>query len=120
MPFGPTARMGVLQYFRVVCVLRGQTWLSLFLRELRGQVDRRNHAVGACDAVAGDIEGSAVIGAGAGKGQAESNVHAGMEGVQLQRDQTLIVVKAESSVPFLVSEMEKERVGGVGAGKSKR
>src|SRR5437764_6565868 len=105
--------------YDLVCVFRGQTWLTLFPRQLCRQIDRRNHTVGASDAFARDVEGGAMIGAGSGKGQAESNVYAGMEGMQFQRDQTLIVVHANCGVPFLVSEMEEERVRRDGAGKTR-
>jgi hypothetical protein len=108
MPVGPTARMAVLRLGW--CVL-WQLGLDFFLRELRGQVDRGDHTVWARDAFAGDIERGAVIGTGARKRQAEGDVHAGMKGVQLQRNQTLVVIQTESSVPFLVSEMEEERIG---------
>src|SRR5438128_2476199 len=100
--------------FRLARVFRGQKCLTLFLSELRGQIDRRDHAVGARDAFARNIERGAMIGTGARKGQAEGNVYTGMEGVQLQRDQTLIVIHAKGGVPFLVSEMKEERVRGDG------
>ena len=84
--------------------------LSLLLRELRGQIDRSDHTVWVRDAFAGDIKGGAVIGTGARKRQAEGDVHTGMKGVQLQRNQALIVIQTESGVPFLVSEMEEESI----------
>ena len=96
--------------YDLVRVFPGQTWLSLLLRELRGQIDRSDHTVWARDAFAGDIEGGAVIGTGARERQAEGDVHAGMKGVQLQWNQTLIVIQTESGVPFLVSEMEEESI----------
>ena len=55
-------------YFCLIRVFRGQAWLSLFLRQLRGQIDCSDHAIGARDTFAGDIERGAVIGAGAWKG----------------------------------------------------
>ena len=45
-------------------------------RERRREIDRGNHAIGIGNALAGDIEGGAVIGTGARKRQAESDVHA--------------------------------------------
>src|SRR6185312_14487193 len=72
--------------YDLVRVFLGQTWLSLLLRELRGQIDRSDHTVWARDAFAGDIEGGAVIGTGARKRQAEGDVYAGMKGVQFQRN----------------------------------
>src|SRR6266850_1081620 len=86
------------------------TWLSLLLRELRGQFDRGDHTVWACDGFAGDIEGGAVIGTGARKRQAEGDVHAGMKVVKLQRNQALIVIQTERGVQFLVNEMEEESI----------
>ena len=115
---GPTGKTPVPRLDS--CVSRGQTWLSVFLREFHGQIDRRNHAVGARDAFTRDIERGAVIGAGARKRKAEGNVYAGMEGMQFQRNQTLVVIHAEGSVPFLVSEVEEERVRGMGAGEMRR
>src|SRR4029077_15884438 len=67
--------------YDLVRVFPGQTWLSLLLREFRGQIDRSDHTVWARDAFAGDIEGGAMIGTGARKRQAEGDVHAGMKGV---------------------------------------
>ena len=111
MPIGPRPGWLCRNYLRLVGVFRGQMRLDLFLRELRGQIDCRNHTVGPRDAFSRNIERGSVIGTGAGKGQTEGDVHAGMKGVQLQWNQTLIVIHAESGVPFPVSEMEEESVG---------
>src|SRR5207248_10300342 len=91
-------------------VFRGQTRLSLVVGELRRQIDRSEHTGWARDAFAGDIEGGAVIGTGARERQAEGDVGAGMKGVQLQRNQALIMIQTESGVPFLVNEMEEESI----------
>src|SRR5207249_3832146 len=79
-------------------------------REFGRETNRGNHAIRTGNAFAGDVEGGAVIGTGARKRQAEGDVHAGMKGVQLQRNQALIVIQTESGVPFLVSEMEEESI----------
>src|SRR5438067_4459378 len=96
--------------YDLVRVFPEQTWLNLLLRELRGQIDRSDHTVWARDAFAGDIEGGAVIGTGARERQAEGDVHCGMKGVQVQRNQALIMIQTESGVPFLVNEMEEESI----------
>ena len=93
----------------------GRDQLLALLREFRGEVNCRDHAVGPRRALARDVEGSSMIGAGPRKRQAECHVHSGMKGVQLQWNQTLIVIHAESGVPFPVSEMKEECVGRDGA-----
>src|SRR5205085_1777874 len=70
--------------------------------ELDCEIDRGDHAVGAGDSFAGDFECGAVIGTGARKRQTERYVHAVVECVQLQRDQTLVVIHAEYGIELTV------------------
>ena len=73
--------------------------------------DRGDHAVGPGDALAGDRESSAVIGAGARKWESECDVHTFMERVQLQRDQSLIVIHAKDRVEFSLDRPVENGVG---------
>src|SRR4051794_5911018 len=97
--------------------LSGTRSATFLLRELRGEVNCRDHAVGPCGTLARDVEGGSMIGTGPRKRQAERHVHSGMKGVQLQWNQTLIVIHAESGVPFSASKMEEESVGRKRAGE---
>src|SRR4051812_13083760 len=72
-------------------------WQSL-PRELNRQVDRGNHAVGSGHSFPGDLERGAMVGARSWKWQTESDVHAIVKGVKLERYQSLIVVHAEHRV----------------------
>ena len=58
-----------------------------------------------------------MIGAGARKGETERDIHAFMEGVQLERDQSLIVIHAEHGVEFALDRAMENRVGREGAGE---
>ena len=49
---------------------------------------------------AGQVEGGAVVGTGAGVGQTKGHVHAGVEGEEFERDQSLVVIHAEDAVEF--------------------
>jgi hypothetical protein len=79
--------------------------------KLNRERDCRDHAVLPRDAFASNLEGCAVIGAGARKRQTERNVHAAVESVQLQWDQTLIVIHAENGIEFTFSGATKDGVG---------
>ena len=74
-------------------------------------------AVGAGDAAAGDVERGAVVGAGAGEREAEGDVHAGVEGVELEGDETLVVIHAEDAVEVAFDGAEEDGVGREGAGE---
>ena len=66
--------------------------------QLRCEIDCCDHAIGARDAFAGDLERGAVIGAGARKRETKRYVHTAVKRVDLQRYQTLIVIHAENSI----------------------
>ena len=65
---------------------------------------------------AGEIKGGAVVGAGAGKGKAEGDIHAGVEGQQFERDEALVVIHAEHAVELSAGGAMKNSIGRVRAG----
>src|SRR3977135_3883002 len=62
---------------------------SLLSPKFHGEMNRGYHAFGARDIFPSDCEGGPVIGARAGKGKAEGNIHAFVKRMELQRDQPL-------------------------------
>ncbi len=64
------------------------------------------------------VERGAVIGAGARKRQAERHVHAAMKRVQLERDQSLIVIHAKNGIELAFSRAMKDCVGREWTGKT--
>ena len=74
--------------------------LRFCFREFHREINRGDHAVGTRDAFARNFKCSAVVGTGARKRQPERYVHAAVECVQLQRNQSLIVVHAKYRVEF--------------------
>ena len=89
----------------------GVHFLVMPFRQFHGEPDRGDHAVGPRDALAGDRKSGAVIRAGARERQAKSDVHAFMESVQFQRDQSLIVIHAKHAVEFSLDRAMKNGVG---------
>src|ERR1700731_4060896 len=81
------------------------------LREFNGEINRGDHTVGPGESFAGNFESGSVIGAGAREGETERDVHASVKGVEFERDEALIVIHAESSVPALRDEIVKQCVG---------
>ena len=61
-----------------------------------------------------------MIGAGAREGEAERDVHAFVERVQLERDQALIVIHAEHAVPIAGRGVMENGVGRERAGEDRR
>jgi hypothetical protein len=80
------------------------------LREFNREGDRGDHAVGVGNALAGNLEGGSVIRARPHKRETQRHIHALMEGMQLQRNQTLIVIHAEHSIPITVRGVVEECV----------
>ena len=56
------------------------------------------HAVGTDDAATGDTKSRAVIGARADKWQAERDIYSFVEGMELERDEALVVIHAQDPV----------------------
>src|SRR5689334_18800639 len=83
---------------------------STILNQLGGQIDRRDHAVGLGDSFAGNLECGAVIRTGPGKWQPQRGVHAAVKSVQLERDQSLIVIHAKHGVEFTFYRAMEYRV----------
>ena len=81
------------------------------MRQLHREINRGDHAVGTRDAFARNFKCSAVVGTGAGKRQPERYVHAAVERVQLQWDQSLIVVHAKHRVEFAFNRAVENSVG---------
>src|ERR1051325_850286 len=73
---------------------------SFFPRQFHREIDRCDHAIGTRDALSGDLKCSAMIRTGAREWQPQSYVHAAVECVQLERDQSLVVVHAKHRVEF--------------------
>ena len=71
-----------------------------FRCQFHREINRGDHAVGTRDAFARNFKCSAVVGTGARKRQPERYVHAAVECVELQRNQSLIVVHAKYRVEF--------------------
>ena len=65
---------------------------------------------GVRDSFSGDLECCSVIGTRAWEWQAECRVHAVMKRIQLQRNQTLIVIHAKHGVEFAVGRAMKDCV----------
>ena len=57
----------------------------------------------------GDLKGGAVIGAGARVGEPEGDVHPFIEGEELERDQSLIVVHADDAVELALRGADERR-----------
>ena len=79
-------------------------------RQFHREVDRGDHAVGARDPFSGNFKRSAVIGAGPREGETQRHVHTFVKGMQLQWDQTLIVIHAKHRVEFAFNHAMKNCV----------
>lgn len=67
-------------------------------------------------ALPGDVEGGAVVHAGADDGEAKGGVYGGFEGDHLHGDVALIVIHADHGIEFLTAGRGEGGVGGHGAG----
>ena len=79
---------------------------------------RRSIGVRAGLAPTGNFKCSAVVRAGPRERQSQRDVHAGIERVKLQRDQSLIVIHAEHAVEFAADRSMKNGIGRNGTGES--
>src|SRR5213076_2987736 len=81
-------------------------------RHFHREIDRGDHAVRPRNVFAGDVEGGSVIGACARERKTERYVYAFVKGVQLQRNQSLVVIHAKHGVPGAICSVIKNSVGG--------
>src|SRR5205823_9617235 len=84
------------------------------------EINGGDHAVGASDAFPGNFKCCAVIGTGARKWEAQRDVHTFVKGMQLQWDQSLIVIHAKHRVEVALNRAMENCVGGVGTSKDCR
>ena len=82
------------------------------VRRAGGRRRWRVHVDVVGDALAGDVEGGAVIDRGAVDRQAERDVHRGVEGDELDRDVALVVVLGDDQVEGAVVGAVEDGVGG--------
>ena len=87
------------------------------IRQFHRQSDGGDHAIGSRDILPSDHEGRSMIGAGSGKREPESHIHALMKGVEFERDQTLVVIHAKNRVEFSCDRPMENGIGRVGAGE---
>src|SRR5205814_7849017 len=76
------------------------TLLRMTSLQLHREINCGDHAVGPRDSFPGYLECSPVIRARARQGEAQRYVHAAVERVQLQRNQSLVVIHAKHRVEF--------------------
>ena len=84
--------------------------------QLNCKIDRGDHAVGSRHSFAGNFKRSAMIWTGASKWKAQRDIHAFVKGVQLERDQPLIVVHAKNRVEFAFDRAVENCVRGMRPG----
>src|SRR2546423_4568493 len=87
-------------------------WSFSLSGEFHREIDRGDHAISPRNVFAGDVEGRSMIGACAREGKTERYVYAFVKGVQLQRNQSLVVINAKHGVPGAVRGVIKNGVGG--------
>src|SRR5262245_57732647 len=68
--------------------------------ELRSESNRGDHAIWSREAFSSKVESRAVIRARPWPGEPERDIHTLVEGVQLRRNQALIVIHAEHPIEF--------------------
>ena len=78
--------------------------------EFGGEAYGGFHAVGAGYAATGDLEGGAVVRAGAYEREAERDIHPFVERMKFERDQPLVVIHAKHSVKFPLDRAVENRV----------
>src|SRR5579871_3990347 len=78
---------------------RRKSHLSLLcLYHLYGDADRLQHTLFAGEALAGDVEGGAMVHRDAQNRQADGDVYAGIKTVQFDRNMALIVIHGDDQV----------------------
>src|SRR5215208_2803373 len=90
--------------------------LSLGSRQRPGEVEGGAHARVVGLACSGDVEGRAVVHAGAEERQAHGDVHAGVEAHELDGDVSLVVVLHHHNIEHASTRPHQNRVGRMGAG----
>jgi len=85
------------------------------LEHIGGGEEGGFHTLGVGGVASYDVEGGAMVGAGADDGQADGNVDGGIEGEHFEGDESLVVVHGDDDVPFAVEGLVKEGVGREGA-----
>src|SRR5882724_7254547 len=95
-------------------------WSFSLSGEFHREIDRGDHAVGPRNVFAGDVEGRSVIGACAREGKTERHVYAFVKGVELQWNQSLVVIHAKHGVPGAICSVIKNDVGGKRTGDDRR
>jgi hypothetical protein len=78
--------------------------------EFGGEADGGFHAVRAGDALTSDLEGRAVVGASANEWKAEGDIHPSVKGMELERDQALVVIHAKDAIEFPLHRTVENRV----------
>ena len=76
------------------------------------EADGGFHAVGTGNATTGDVKGCAVVGTRADEWKAERNIHPLVEGMELERDEALVVIHAKDSVEFAFDSAVENGVRG--------
>ena len=99
-------------FIGAIRVIRGS-----FFRQLHCELDGGDHAVRSRDSFARDLKSRAMIRTGTRERKPEGDVHSFMEGMQLQWNETLIVIHAEHRVPFAGDCAVENGVGRKGAGE---
>src|SRR6267378_7747875 len=79
--------------------------------ELHRKIDGGDHAVRSRESFSGNFKRSAVIGAGPREGETQRHVHTFVKGMQLQWDQSLIVIHAKHRIEFAFNRAVKNCVG---------
>ena len=75
--------------------------------------DRSDHTIGPSNTFAGNLKRGAVVGACARERETDRNVHAAVKRVQLERDQSLIVIHAKDGIELAFDSAMEDRVGGM-------
>ena len=81
---------------------------------LGGELEALDEAFWGCISFGGNVKGGAVIGRRSHEGQTECNVHGGVEGNGLDRDQSLIMVHSNGGVVALASTVVEDGIGRMG------
>ena len=78
--------------------------------QFHSEIDRCDHAIRLRESLAGNIKRSAVIRAGSRKWESQGDVYAFVKRMQLQWDQSLIVIHTKYRVEFAFNGAMKNRV----------
>lgn len=94
--------------------------ITRFSGQLAGEADGGEHGGRIGEVFPGDGKGSAVVRAGAGLGQAEGDIHGGVEVEQLERNEALVVIHGEHGIELALGGVTENgiRHGGSAEGRS--